>query len=123
MGMFAETTNVDYHLWFADQDKQTSVFPLPVPVYIYIYIYTKNGTIYTYYKCMYCIYLYTYIFNAVSNGKRKAKAKRFFLKLFTVCSSYKWKFVVCPFVNEETNGSYPFANGPNGLAKRRTFKK
>ncbi len=26
------------------------------------------------------------------------------------------KFVVCPFVDEETNGSYPFANGLNRLA-------
>jgi hypothetical protein len=24
-------------------------------------------------------------------------------------------FVVCPFVDEETNGSYPLANGLNGL--------
>jgi hypothetical protein len=37
------------------------------------------------------------------------------LYLFTVCSSCKPKFVVCPFVDEETNGSYPFANGLNGL--------
>jgi hypothetical protein len=26
------------------------------------------------------------------------------------------EFVVCPFVDEETNGIYPFANGLNGLA-------
>ncbi len=25
----------------------------------------------------------------------------------SVCSSYNLKFVVCPFVNEETNGNYP----------------
>jgi hypothetical protein len=25
------------------------------------------------------------------------------------------EIVVCPFVYEETNGSYPFANGLNGL--------
>jgi hypothetical protein len=35
---------------------------------------------------------------------------------FIVCSSCKRKFVVCPFVYEETNRSYPFANGLNGLA-------
>jgi hypothetical protein len=40
----------------------------------------------------------------------------FFLNPFTVCSSYKRKFVICPFVDEETNGSYLFANGLNGLA-------
>jgi hypothetical protein len=36
--------------------------------------------------------------------------------IFAVCSSFKWKFVVCPFVDKETNGSYPFANGLNRLA-------
>jgi hypothetical protein len=38
-----------------------------------------------------------------------------FLHPFTVFSSCNRKFVVCPFVNEETNGSYPFANRLNGL--------
>jgi hypothetical protein len=27
----------------------------------------------------------------------------------------KQKFVICPFVDEEDNGSYPFANRLNGL--------
>ncbi len=31
-----------------------------------------------------------------------------FLNLFIICSSCKWKFVIFPFVDEETNGSYPF---------------
>jgi hypothetical protein len=31
------------------------------------------------------------------------------------CSSCKRKTVVCPFVDEETNGSYQFANGLNRL--------
>ncbi len=44
-----------------------------------------------------------YICAAVSNGKRKMEA--------TVCSLGKGKFVDCPFVYEETTGSYPFANG------------
>ncbi len=38
---------------------------------------------------------------------------------FTVCSSCKLKFVICPFVDKETNRRYPFANGLkklNGLA-------
>jgi hypothetical protein len=34
---------------------------------------------------------------------------------FTVCSSCKREFVVCPFVDKETNRSYLFANGLNGL--------
>jgi hypothetical protein len=32
-----------------------------------------------------------------------------FHNLFTVCSSCRWKFVVCLFVDEEINGSYRFA--------------
>jgi hypothetical protein len=41
------------------------------------------------------------------------EAQVFFLNPFTICSSYKQKFVICPFVDEETNGSYLFANGLN----------
>ncbi len=48
--------------------------------------------------------------------KRKTEAQAIFLNPFTVCSSCKQKFVVCPFADEETDGSYPFANGPNGVA-------
>jgi hypothetical protein len=46
--------------------------------------------------------------------KRETEAQSIFLDPFAVCSSCKWKFV-CPFVNEETSGSYPFASGPNRL--------
>jgi hypothetical protein len=47
-----------------------------------------------------------------SNGKRKPR--RFSLiHLPLVDRSCKRKFVVCPFVEEEINGSYPFANGLN----------
>jgi demethoxyubiquinone hydroxylase (CLK1/Coq7/Cat5 family) len=42
------------------------------------------------------------------NGKMEAQA--IFQNQFTVCSSCKQKLVVRPFVDEETNGSYPFAN-------------
>jgi hypothetical protein len=68
------------------------------------------------------IYIYIHIHAAVSNGKHKMKAQEIFLDLFAVCSSSQWKFVVYPFVYEETNRSYPFANGLkeliglNGLA-------
>ncbi len=73
--------------------------------YIYIYIYTF-------------IYIYfIYVYAAVSNGKRKTEAQAIFLKQFTVCSSCKRKFVVCPSVYEETNGSYPFANKLNRLTE------
>jgi hypothetical protein len=38
-----------------------------------------------------------------------------FPNTFTISSSYKQKFFLCPFVYEETNRSYPFTNGLNGL--------
>ncbi len=41
------------------------------------------------------------------------EAQAIFPNLFTICCC---SFVVRPFVDEETNGSYPFANGLNGLA-------
>jgi hypothetical protein len=50
-----------------------------------------------------------------ANEKGKTEARAIFLCPFTVCSSSKRKFVVCLFVDEETNGSYPFANGLNRL--------
>jgi hypothetical protein len=48
--------------------------------------------------------------------ERKTEAQSIFLNPFTVCSLCKQKFVVCQFVDEDTIGSYPFANGLNGLA-------
>jgi hypothetical protein len=45
--------------------------------------------------------------------KRKTEAQAIFLNPFTIGRSCKRKFVVCPFVEEEINGSYPFANGLN----------
>ncbi len=38
-----------------------------------------------------------YMYAAVSNGKR-THTQAIFLNLFTVCSSCKRKFVICPFV-------------------------
>ncbi len=66
------------------------------------------------YICIYlCIYLYLHA--AVSNGKQKNGSPGDFLNPFTVGSSCQRKFVVCPFVDEKINRSYPFANGLNGL--------
>jgi hypothetical protein len=42
---------------------------------------------------------------------RKQKPRQFFLNPITVCLSCKRKFVICLFIDEETKGSYPFANG------------
>ncbi len=40
----------------------------------------------------------------------ETEALAIFLNQIAVCSSCKQKFVVCPFVDEETNRSYPFAD-------------
>jgi hypothetical protein len=55
-------------------------------------------------------------FTKKSTGKLITEAQTIFLNLFTICSSCERKFVVSPFVDEETNRSYPFANGLKGLA-------
>jgi hypothetical protein len=54
--------------------------------------------------------------NSVTFNESKNGSPGDFLNLFTVCSLCKRKFVVCLFVDEEANGSYPFPNGQNGLA-------
>jgi hypothetical protein len=41
--------------------------------------------------------------------QQKTEAQLFFPNPFTVCSSSNREFVVCPFVYEETNESYPFS--------------
>jgi hypothetical protein len=50
-----------------------------------------------------------------SNGKRKTEAQAIFVNPNTVSHPRKWKFVVCPFVDEETKRKYPFKTGINGL--------
>ncbi len=58
------------------------------------------------------IWCFTITKNQTENRKRKLAI---FLNPFTICLPCKQKFVICPFVDEETNGSYPFANGLNRL--------
>ncbi len=78
-------------------------------MYINIYIYICIYTVYT-------VYINTetaaniYIFVVVSNLKQKMETQAIFFHPFTVCSSCKRKFIVYLFVDEETNGSCPFAN-------------
>jgi hypothetical protein len=48
--------------------------------------------------------------------KQKTEAQAIFLNPFTVYLWCKQKGVVSPFVDEETNRSYPFEKGLNGLA-------
>jgi hypothetical protein len=47
-------------------------------------------------------------FTKKSNGKRKTRRFSLICLLFS-------HLVICPFVDRETNGSYPFANGVNRL--------
>jgi hypothetical protein len=54
---------------------------------------------------------WTHGYMKTSNRKRKTEAQAIFLNPFTFYSLCKRKFVICPFVNEETNRSYPFAHG------------
>jgi hypothetical protein len=61
-------------------------------------------------SCIHTPYIYMLLFKT-ENGS----PGNFFLNLFTVCSMCKRKFVVCLFVDKETNRSYPLANGLNGL--------
>ncbi len=41
--------------------------------------------------------MYMYIYIYLLTTKQKTKVQAIFLNLFTICLSYKWKFVVCPF--------------------------
>jgi hypothetical protein len=50
------------------------------------------------------------------------EAQAIFLNQFTICSFCKLKFVVCLFVYEETNRSYPFGNGLNRLSRLNGLK-
>ncbi len=77
-------------------------------IYIYIYIYIHI------YVDIYGIYLYGYIRLYMLPFQRETEAQLIFLNPFTICTSCKQKFVVCPFVYEETNGCYLIANGLRG---------
>jgi hypothetical protein len=47
--------------------------------------------------------------------KQRTEAHAIFLNPFAVYSLCKRKSVICQFVDEEKNGSFPFSNGLNGL--------
>ncbi len=129
MGTFAQTAIVDYRLLFSDQGKQTSVsipFPantevcrfrfLSVWFSVYIFIYgkrnwRKTATSVCYilkhqlnvYLCKYAanMYIYIYIYAAVSNRKQKPR----------------WLSLIClPFAHR-TNESLLFVHL---LAKKQT---
>jgi hypothetical protein len=109
---------MNYHRWarLLKQQSSTTVHCLPINEnklpfsgssnfpHLYLYI---SVSIYI------SIYLYIYI---CCRFKRKTEAQAIFLNPFIICSSYKQKFAVCPFVDEDTNGGYPSASELNGLA-------
>jgi hypothetical protein len=65
-----------------------------------------------------CIYtekkLYIYILPFQLENRNRSPGD--FPNPFSFCSLCKRKFVGCSFLDKETSGSYPFANGLNGLA-------
>ncbi len=81
-------------------------------IYMYIYIYIETAAYIYVYTGIYIFKLYLYMLSLWTT-----EAQVIFLNLLIVCSSCKWKLVVCPLVYEETKRSYPFANGLNGLAQ------
>jgi hypothetical protein len=105
-----QTSITDYRL--PDQGKQTSVFrfrlqrtsgSLPFPFFRLQQTYGNCRFLLVPFFAVVCLcrlYLYLYLYSAVSNGKRKPR--RF--SLIRLTSAHR------------ANGSYPFANGLNGLA-------
>ncbi len=132
MGMFAETEIVDYRLLFAGQNKlpfsisvstkQTEDVAFHLFCFPYIYIYYLYIDICCHFKWKKWktefIHLHLLImeFRWFKNQiKQKTEVQAIFLNPFTICSSCTRKFVVCPFADKETGGSYLFANGLKGL--------
>jgi hypothetical protein len=124
--MFAETAIVDYRLQFVDEGKPTSVFCFCLQ--------QRNGSLQ--FPFSVCRKQKEVVFSIISvcknletwrwrqgnmqkwrNGhgdiEQNTATQALFLNPFTICSSCK---EVCSFVDEETNRSYQFANGLNGLA-------
>jgi hypothetical protein len=114
MGTFAETAIVDYRSSFANEGKQTSVFYfrlqqqtevcqccLPLGANKWKLPFSVSS-VFCIHMLRICCLFNMYIYATVSNRKRITKAQAIFLNPFTVNSLCKCKFVVCPFVDEET---------------------
>ncbi len=79
---------------------------------MYIYMLPFQYIYMEYVRLSYSIHVYMLLFQT-ENGKRES---RHFLPLLVMQTE-----VVCLFLNEETNGSYPFANRLNGLNRLNGF--
>jgi hypothetical protein len=141
MGTFAETPVVDYRSSFADQGKQTSVFHFrlqrnKLKFAVSIFRFSKQTKSPFFISSISCVCVWGVCaggwgsWACFSNGKWKTEALVLLLNPFTACSSCKSKFVACLFVDEQTKGSYPFANrsypfanGLNKLARMFTIEK
>jgi hypothetical protein len=99
------------------QANETCCFPF-VTFSIYVYIFKLQQTNGSCRFQFVCFRGYIYIHRKQNyiiiccrfKRNTETEAQLIFLHRFTICSSYKWKFVIFPFVDEETNRSYPFGN-------------
>ncbi len=134
MGTFDETAIVRYLLSFIDQRRQTSIFCFCLQqtnrsLLFQFFVCSKQTKQLFSFGSVFRIYIYMTSFRfhdeQTINGLRKIAWTFIFrflfekaayispgslLNLFTICSLCKQKFVDGPFVHEETNGSYLFAN-------------
>ncbi len=113
MGTFAETVNIDYHLSFVGQGKQTSVFHFcfhqrtKVDCFRFPFAAYKRSSVFH-------IYIYICRYTAVSNGKWKPR--RFSLIQLPFAHHTNIGLLFVCLLTKKRYRSYPFANGQNGLA-------
>ncbi len=89
--------------WARSQKQQTSI-----TVYRLTSVFCIYDSIY--------IYIYTHIYSIyILLFQMEIEAQAIFLNPFTVCLHANWSLSFVRFLRRNTNGSYPFANGLNGL--------
>jgi hypothetical protein len=117
MSMLAETANVDYHLSFANQEKQTFRFPL-VLFSIYIYIETSAYTVSIYISLdiSNSINIYWYMYMLTFQTENGAEAIFLNPLPFAHRTNVSLSFV-CLFTKKQKEViRLPSLNGLNGLA-------
>jgi hypothetical protein len=101
--------------------KQTEVFHFLLPfatkyILYFMYLCSANGTNGKRQLLFACHIVYDpAVLQKKSNRKKKTEDQAISHNPFSICSSFKRKFVVCQSGDKETNRCYPFANGLNGL--------